>query len=408
MASNPSLFDHDQLTQEQVRTELETAITAGAIWPAFQPIMHIRSGALAGFEVLARWTDPVHGEIGPSNFVPTIEAHGLTRILSRCLMQRACEMAVSWPGAFFLAFNITPDELADTGLTTCIATIASSSGFPVKRIEIEVTEGSIISEEAAAHETLRTLNAMGIHVALDDYGTGYSSLARLQAFPFCKLKIDARFVRGLDQDDRKRLIVSAVIGLGQSLGIPAVAEGVETEAEQSILKEFGCVYAQGWLHGKGLAAQEIDDFISQRAVVPRQAALLDGSPFQQLHQLQTLYDQAPVGLCFLDLQYRHVRANDLFARMHGLSGEELRGKTIYNIMKGDTLARVERVLRAALTSDPLPPQLHRMRGRDVEVFADKVTDSGGTVIGFSIVSVDLRQAAESSETRSHASATGRG
>ncbi|NEI74857.1 EAL domain-containing protein [Rhizobium lusitanum] len=178
------MFEHDELTHDQIRSKLEAAVTSGANWPAFQPIVDIRSGALAGFEVLACWTDPVHGEIGPSDFVPPIEAHGLTRILSRSLMQRACETAVSWPGAFFLAFNITPDELVDTGLTTCIATIASNTGFPVERMEIEVTEGSIISEEAATHETLRTLNAMGIHVALDDYGTGYSRLARLEAFPF--------------------------------------------------------------------------------------------------------------------------------------------------------------------------------------------------------------------------------
>jgi PAS domain S-box-containing protein len=259
------------------------------------------------------------------------------------------------------------------------------------RIQLEITESSLISDSAAAYRTLNRLNEIGVSISLDDFGTGYSSLARLESFPFQKLKIDAQFIRGLEHDHRKRRIVSSVIGLGQSLHITVVAEGVETEREAAILQGLGCPLGQGWLYGRGVPAPEAFHFLQNFPEMAGPASVLDTSPFQQLHQLETLYEQAPVGLCFLDLRFRHVRANDIFAAMHGLTARELEGKTIYDVMTGELLERVETVLGRVLGTDPLPPQDYRMGNKEFRVFAQKVRDIGDEVLGFSVVSIDVTE-----------------
>ncbi|WP_374638754.1 PAS domain-containing protein [Agrobacterium salinitolerans] len=184
---------------------------------------------------------------------------------------------------------------------------------------------------------------------------------------------------------------SSVIGLGQSLDITVVAEGVETEAEAGILRSLGCPLGQGWLYGRGVPAEEARRVFDRLSELAAPGPLLDTSPFQQLHQLQALYDQAPVGLCFLDLHFRHVRANDIFAGMHGVTGRELEGKTIYGVMQGDTLKRVETVLSRALGPRPLPPQNYRMGEREYLVFVQKVIDIGGENLGFSVVAIDVTE-----------------
>lgn len=233
-----------------LRKLLERAIADGEIWPAFQPIVSLRTGAIAGFEVLARWSDPQAGEISPGSFIPRLERHGVIGILSDALIDRACRAAAGWPGAFTLAFNISPYQLTSGELPSHLADLMEATGFPLNRVELEVTEGSLISDDDLALTILRDIDTLGVKIGIDDFGTGYSSLARLEAFPFHKLKIDARFVRGLDREAGKRRIAAAVIGLGQSLGMTVVAEGVETEEEAAILQELGCQQGQGWLYSK--------------------------------------------------------------------------------------------------------------------------------------------------------------
>jgi len=196
---------------------------------------------------------------------------------------------------------------------------------------------------------------------------------------------------GLERDNRKRRIVSAVIGLGQSLGITVIAEGVETEAEAAVLKGLGCPFGQGWLYGKGVPAAEAQKVYERLPENAAPGSVVDTSPFQQLHQLETLYDQAPVGLSFLDLHYRHVRANDIFAAMHGLTARDLEGKTIYDVMRGETLNNVEAVLSKALGPDPSPPQDYLIGKHEYRVFVQKVSDIGGEKLGFSIVSIDVTE-----------------
>jgi len=379
------------ISERELRSRLEKALERGEVWPAFQPIVDIRSGALAGFEILARWSDPEAGDISPAQFIPLLDKHQLVDALLQALMSSACAAAAQWRGRFFLAFNVTPDQLLSDDLSERLSAVASKTGFPLTRIQLEITESSLISDSAVAYRTLNRLNEIGVAISLDDFGTGYSSLARLEAFPFRKLKIDAQFVRGLERDNRKRRIVSAVVGLGQSLEITVVAEGVETEAEAEILRGLGCPLGQGWLYGKGVRAAEAQKVFEGLAEMTAPGSHLDTSPFQQLHQLETLYNQAPVGLCFLDLHFRHVRANDIFAAMHGLTGRELEGKTIYDVMQGETVRRVEAVLSKALGPNPLPPQDYCMGKKEYRVFAQKVSDIGGENLGFSVVAIDVTE-----------------
>lgn len=304
-------------------------------------------------------------------------------------MSRACREAGSWTGDFSLAFNIAPSQLVNVDFPERFCALISTTGFPLSRIEVEITEASLISDVERSYKTLEVLNGLGVKIAIDDFGTGYSSLARLEAFPFHKLKIDARFVHGLDGDSGKRRIAASTIGLGQSLGMIVVAEGVETPAEHTILRDLGCDLGQGWHFSKPLQASHADPFLKRQGSSRASSKPLDASPFQQLHQLASLYDNAPVGLCFVDLHFRHVRANDRFANIHGMTGTELRGSTIYETMEGEALEAVVDLLTRTATTDE--PQIldYVFCGRDCRFIVSRVLDLGGDVIGFSVVAIDV-------------------
>jgi diguanylate cyclase (GGDEF)-like protein/PAS domain S-box-containing protein len=383
-------FSSPKITKRLLHRRLSDALRAGHIWPAFQPIVDMQREEIVGFEILARWTDPEFGEIGPTTFIPLLERHHLIDDLSKALVRSACSAAIDWPGNLYLAFNMSPDQLLSGDLPDWIATLAADIRYPLDRLQIEITEGSLLSDSEQAYTTLRRLDALGISVSIDDFGTGYSSLARLEAFPFRTLKIDARFVRGVDQDQAKRRIAAAIIGLGQSLGMTIVAEGVETRAEEAILRDLGCTIGQGWLYGRGTPARDAETMRTRFRSEQISTTSLDASPFQQLHQLRTLYQQAPVGLCFLDMQFRYVRTNDAFASMHGLSAKELEGRAVNDVMQGALLDRFNALLVQTL-DQALPPQDYKLNDRDFRVFAQKVVDVGGDVIGISIVSIDITQ-----------------
>ncbi|MFT4002899.1 MAG: EAL domain-containing protein [Rhizobium sp.] len=374
--------------KSMVRDHLEAAIREGRIWPAFQPFVEIQTGKIVGFEILARWDDPERGAISPAEFIPILEETGLIDILFEELLTTACRNACRWPGQFTLAFNISPKQLTCDKLPSRVNAIVSPTGFPIERIEIEVTEGSLIIDDDQAYRTLEAFHGLGVRVAIDDLGTGYSSLARLEAFPFDKLKIDARFVRSIDKESGRRRIATAIIGLGQSLGITVVAEGVETPEEERALRDLGCNLGQGWLFGKGEAAAIAEQKIRDGGCGNPLARPLDLSPFQQLNQLSTLYNQAPVGLAFLDLDFRHVRSNDRFAGIHGMSAMELEGKTIGDIMFGKVLETVRNGLNLAASRDEPVVLNFLAQGREIFCFNSRVKDPGGEVIGFSVVMVD--------------------
>jgi EAL domain-containing protein (putative c-di-GMP-specific phosphodiesterase class I) len=374
---------------------LKVALREKYIRPAFQPIVDLKTGRLTSFEVLARWDDPTYGAISPSMFIARLEEHGLIDILFDALLLEACSDAVGWPGEFKLAFNVSPIQLNGVSLPHRIAEASLNSGFPLDRVEVEVTESSLLSNPDRALETLQNLNELGVTIAVDDFGTGYSSLARLESFPFHKLKIDRQFVSCLDGVPSKRRIAAAIIGLGQSLGMIIVAEGVETSGEANVLTTLGCDLGQGWFYGKPQGAAHTSAVIERMSSCKSIVRSLDDSPFQQFHQLNTLYKQAPVGIAFVDMEYRHVRSNDRFASLHGLSGAALEGLHVDDVIQGSELARVKKVLHeAALLDQPLT-EIYYLNGRCALVMCTRVVDTGNEVIGFSIVSLDMQDLTES-------------
>ncbi len=248
--------------------ELRQAVAADAIVPHFQPLVELDTGRLVGVEMLARWPHPTRGMISPGEFIPLAEDSGLIGPMTVSLLRQACRAAVDWPAHITLACNLSPLQLRDSSLPATIAAVLAETGFPAARLELEVTESALIGDLALARSLLRDLRALGVRLALDDFGTGYSSLRHLQLLPFDKLKIDQSFVGAMATDTESAKIVSAVVGLGHSLGLSTVAEGVETEEVAALLRGLGCDIGQGWLFGRPVPAHDIDALVAVPPSVP--------------------------------------------------------------------------------------------------------------------------------------------
>lgn len=245
-----------------IEAALRAAIAADEVEAHFQPLVSIDTGDLLGFEALARWHLPERGMVPPSLFVPIAEDSGLIGPLTERILRRACNAARAWPEHLVVAINISPSQLRDRALPRLIREVLAECGLPARRLELEVTESALIGNLDLAREVLNELKALGLRLALDDFGTGYSSLAHLQALPFDKIKIDARFVRAMSTDPGSRKIVAAVIGLGHSLGVPTVAEGVEDARDAAELHALGCDVGQGWLFGRPVAPEALAPLVA--------------------------------------------------------------------------------------------------------------------------------------------------
>ena len=307
---------------------LQTAIARADIIPYFQPLVNLRSGRIAGFEMLARWQHRVQGLVLPDQFIPTAEDTGLIVPLTDQLLARACASAAKWPGGLTLSVNLSPHLLHDRSLPKRLWAIAKESGFPFARLVFEVTESALIGNLDLALPIVEELKALGAQLALDDFGTGFSSLHHLHALPFDEIKIDASFVRSMVERRSSRKIVAGVIGLGHSLELATVAEGIETAEQAHLLANLGADIGQGWLFGGAIPAEAITPALVQRQWMPPQMpslplateapAGIEALPGQNLAQLRAIYHGVPLGLAFLDRSLRYVSINQRLADMHGL------------------------------------------------------------------------------------------
>ena len=229
-------------------SELKAAIGDDMLEVFYQPQVRVSDGRVLAYEALLRWRHPERGYIAPDEFVGVAEESDLIYELGDWVLNRACREAASWVHPFRVAVNISAAQFNQPDLVTKIHETLLASGLPARRLELEITETALIEDRQRALNVLRRIKALGISVALDDFGTGYSSLSTLQAFPFDKLKIDKSFIAAM-QDDMPDSFVRAILGLGRSLEIPVLAEGVETERQLTILAEEGCDEAQGYLFG---------------------------------------------------------------------------------------------------------------------------------------------------------------
>ncbi len=216
----------------------------------YQVQKNIRSRETIGYEALIRWTHPTRGAIPPDTFIPIAEECGAILQIGRWVLKRACADAVAWNDGLRVAVNLSPVQIANDDIVKLVHETLLETGLAPQRLELEITESTIIGDKAHALHVLRQLKALGITVALDDFGTGYSSLDTLNSFPFDKIKIDRSFLTEAEVKEDSRAIVKAVVALGRSLDVPVLAEGVETVGQLSILEQEGCEEAQGFLFGR--------------------------------------------------------------------------------------------------------------------------------------------------------------
>jgi PAS domain S-box-containing protein len=383
--------------------EVEFALKTGQFVPWFQPLVTLRSAQLVGFEVLARWNHPDLGVLPADAFVPLAERNGWITYLMDAILEQALA-ATSVFTNLRLAINISPLQLRDPGLPEHIRKAAKKTGFSTDRLTIEVTETALVQNIQQARGIVENLKAMGCRLALDDFGTGYSSLCHLQSLPFDELKVDRTFVSSMTERRECRKIVAAVLGLGQSLDLTTVAEGIESQQQADMLLWLGCDIGQGWLYGPALPAGMLPAMISARrepavsradfAWEARSACSLQGLPAQRLAQLQAVYDGAPVGLSFIDRHERFININRRLAEMHGKPIEEHFGKTMAEVIPGIYPA-VESYIHRALSGESIAelvitePNSQGHPGRTFMASYQPARDEAGEVMGVSCALLDI-------------------
>jgi diguanylate cyclase (GGDEF)-like protein len=254
-------MDEDVRERDALKLDLRIAIERGDIKPYFQPLINLATGALNGFEVLARWHHPTRGHIPPNQFVKVAEDSGQIDAMTVCVMREALRAALDWDPRLTVAINIAPQQLKNDSLVERLMTVLRDTGFPAERFEIEITENALIGDLELARRIVMALKGHGIRVALDDFGTGYSSLSHLSELPFDKIKIDRSFIHNLRQRHENATIVNAIIGLGRSLNLPTAAEGIESIADADMLAELGCNVGQGFLYSRPVPASEVQRLI---------------------------------------------------------------------------------------------------------------------------------------------------
>ncbi len=236
--------------------DLSLAIKNGELSLHYQPqAMSGRtasSSQVIGFEALARWLHPVRGFVSPGDFIPLAEESGLIVEMGEWILREACREAASWPIPLQIAVNLSPAQFMHGDLVGLVHSILLETGLAPGRLELEITEGVLIEDFDRGLALLRRLKALGVRISMDDFGSGYSSLSYLQAFPFDKIKVDRAFVMNLGRNPQSAAIVRAVIGLGHGLEMSIVAEGVETQEQLSFLSGEGCDAVQGYFIGKPL------------------------------------------------------------------------------------------------------------------------------------------------------------
>ncbi|MGQ0741757.1 MAG: putative bifunctional diguanylate cyclase/phosphodiesterase [Alphaproteobacteria bacterium] len=250
-----------------LETALRNAIKAGQIEVHYQPIMRMRSTGVAGFEALLRWRDPEHGLVAPEEFVAHSEETGLIVPLGRLVLKRAAKDVTRWQQFFplkpslFVNINVSFRQICDESFLKDLETVLSREELPKRSLRLELTESAVMADADAAEVILKRLRRLGAGLAMDDFGTGHSSLSQLKRFPFDIIKID----RGFLVETRKSgsdTILASVIALAHELGMQVIAEGVESEDDAERLRSLGCEYAQGFLYGAPIPASDVNSFVA--------------------------------------------------------------------------------------------------------------------------------------------------
>jgi EAL domain-containing protein (putative c-di-GMP-specific phosphodiesterase class I) len=248
------------IERQSIEADLRHAVERRELLLHYQPKVDLISGAIVGVEALIRWRHPQRGLLPPGQFIEIAEECGLIVPIGRWVLREACRQARAWQDAGLpairIAINVSAVELRAVDFVSSVAESLAATGLQACYLEIELTETFLMQEAKSTVTGVRELRAMGVHIALDDFGTGYSSLSYLQRFPIDTLKIDQSFVRDLTTDADDANIVRAVIGMGNSLHMRVIAEGIETRQQLDFLRAQGCPVGQGFYFSRPVSAAD--------------------------------------------------------------------------------------------------------------------------------------------------------
>jgi diguanylate cyclase (GGDEF)-like protein len=262
-------MDEQMQAHRSLELDFRRALAMRELALVYQPQLNLASKRITGFEALLRWHNPKRGLVSPADFIPLAEKIGLIVPIGEWVIRTACNEAASWPRPLSVAVNVSAVQFGSPNLVTTVLSALAESGLDPRRLELEITESVLLGDHRAALDILLQVRELGVRVSMDDFGTGYSSLSYLRSFPFDKIKIDQSFVRGRSDDPSGMAIVRAIAGLGRSLGMTTLAEGVETEEQLARVEADGCIDVQGYLISRPLPPERIGEFLQSH---PERAA----------------------------------------------------------------------------------------------------------------------------------------
>ena len=268
----PGMYDRIQ-ARRSLELDLRRALAFKELQLAFQPQISLATNSIVGFEALIRWNHPTRGIVSPAEFIPIAEDTGIIVPISEWVLRTACCTAMDWPADITVAVNLSPVQFRSGRLLESVTAALAHSGLEPNRLDLEITEGSLLEGSHTVLRLVQGLRDLGVRVSMDDFGTGYSSLSYLQTFPFDKIKIDRSFVQGIDRKPDRLAILKAITAMADVLGMKTTAEGVETDAELACVRSVSCHEVQGFLTGRPVTAEAAIALLdAQRTNVSKETA----------------------------------------------------------------------------------------------------------------------------------------
>lgn len=271
-----SSMEEELRASAELDRSVRIAVENGHIRPHFQPILHLKSERLAAFEVLSRWkrSDPIM--VPPDSFLPAVKKIGLMSRFTYDVLVQACRTAADWPEEISISVNVFPEQLSDPAFPVRVLSILSETGFPARRLQLEITEEAVINDVEAAVATIDLLRGIGVLVSLDDFGTGYSNFDLLGKVTFDRLKIDKSFVTSMIEDVSRFNVVQSILDMARKFGVPVVAEGIETAAVARELVTSGCEFGQGYHFGAAMPPSDADALVWETFGIPEISRVVSG------------------------------------------------------------------------------------------------------------------------------------
>ncbi len=261
---DPSLTSHPGSTADVIDAQIADALTRGELVLRYQPVVSLEDGRVSGAEALVRWAHPDEGLLGPDMFIPAAVASGAIVEIGRTVLMEACAQLAMWQHRYgdhappWVSVNVSARQLDDAGFVDSVFAALAAAGLPGSALVLELTEDAVVSTDATVLGALAELRESGVRVAIDDFGSRYSSLGYLVRLPIDVIKVDKSFVDELDSSEESRVVVGAVVELAHRLGLATIAEGVEDDAQAQVLLSLGCRDAQGYRFARPLSVNEVD------------------------------------------------------------------------------------------------------------------------------------------------------